>query len=388
MPIINITVREKIAFREADSLPFIVSGNSDYTVAFDFDEEWDKYETKTARFLMGGGYVDVVFDGCECAIPTLSGGGVLEVGVYAGDIHTTTSAEIGVKPCVTSCGEELPAPTPDVYAQIMEKLNSITGGEAVDTEALKAAIDEALAEAKASGEFDGKDGADGADGKDGADGVDGTDGAPGKDGENGVGIASAEMNESYELTLTFTDGNSYTTPILRGPMGSPGLPGKDATPLKIVDVSESSADGGVNVVTFSDASELKVRNGRKGADGVSVTVESVEESTESGGTNVVTFSDGSTLNVKNGKDGATGATGATGPQGEKGEKGDTGATGPQGEKGEKGDTGATGATGPAYTLTDSDRDTIASAVKASLPTLTLTGKDEDGVEHTWTIYGS
>lgn len=340
MPIINITVREKIAFREADSIPFIVSGNSDYTVAFDFDEEWDEYYTKTARFLMGGGYVDVVFDGCECAVPTFSGGGVLEVGVYAGDIHTTTSAEIGVKPCVTSCGEELPAPAPDVYAQIMEKLNSITGGGAesggVSEEALKAAIDEALAEAKASGEFDGKDGVD------------------------GVGIASAEMNSDFTLTLTFTDGNSYTTPILRGPMGSPGLPGKDATPIKITDISESAADGGVNVVTFSDTSELRIRNGRKGSDGTSVTVESVTESTESGGTSVVTFSDGSTLNVKNGADGADGA------------KGDKGDTGPQ---------------GPAYTLTDSDRDTIASAVKASLPTLTLTGKDEDGATHTWTIYG-
>ena len=101
MPIINITVRDKIAYREDGSLPFIVSGNSDYAVVFDFDSEWEEYTTKTARFIMGGGYTDVVFDGCECAIPTLRGGGVLEVGVYAGDIRTTTSAEVGVKPSVT-----------------------------------------------------------------------------------------------------------------------------------------------------------------------------------------------------------------------------------------------------------------------------------------------
>ena len=30
MPVINITVRDKIAYREEDSIPFIVSGNSDY----------------------------------------------------------------------------------------------------------------------------------------------------------------------------------------------------------------------------------------------------------------------------------------------------------------------------------------------------------------------
>ncbi len=162
MPVINIKIRDKIAIREEDSLPFVVSGNSDYAVVFDFDEEWDVYEIKTARFLMGGGYTDVVFEGRECAIPTLRGGGVLEVGVYAGDIHTTTSAEIGVKPCVTSEGEENASPTPDVYAQIMEKLNSLisggTGGGSIDGDALREMIEEALSAAKASGEFDGEDG--------------------------------------------------------------------------------------------------------------------------------------------------------------------------------------------------------------------------------------
>jgi hypothetical protein len=47
-----------------------------------------------------------------------------------------------------------------------------------------------------------------------------------------------------------------------------------------------------------------------------------------------------------------------------------------------------GATGAAYTLTDADKGTIATAVKSSLPTLTLVGTDADGVAHTWTIYGS
>ena len=49
--------------------------------------------------------------------------------------------------------------------------------------------------------------------------------------------------------------------------------------------------------------------------------------------------------------------------------------------------GKTGPRGPAYTLTETDKNTIAAAVKASLEQLTLVGTDEDGVEHTWTIYG-
>lgn len=53
--------------------------------------------------------------------------------------------------------------------------------------------------------------------------------------------------------------------------------------------------------------------GATGADGTSVTVSSVSESTADGGANIVTFSDGKTLTVKNGSKGS---------QGEKGEKGD------------------------------------------------------------------
>ena len=49
-------------------------------------------------------------------------------------------------------------------------------------------------------------------------------------------------------------------------------------------------------------------DGEDGRDGTSVTVSSVTESTEDGGSNVVRFSDGKTLTVKNGKTGADGKT--------------------------------------------------------------------------------
>lgn len=52
-----------------------------------------------------------------------------------------------------------------------------------------------------------------------------------------------------------------------------------------------------------------------------------------------------------------------------------------------GQPGPQGPQGPAYTLTTADRNTIAAAVKASLPTLTVTGIDADGVSHSWTMYG-
>ena len=131
---------------------------------------------------------------------------------------------------------------------------------------LNDAIDSALATAKASGEFDGKDGQDGKAGQDGytpkknvdyfdgedgispvvsvseitgghrititdangtkivdvLDGEPGKDGEDGKDGSNGNGIKSAILNADYTLTLTFDDGTSYTTPSIRGATGATG----------------------------------------------------------------------------------------------------------------------------------------------------------------------
>jgi hypothetical protein len=64
----------------------------------------------------------------------------------------------------------------------------------------------------------------------------------------------------------------------------------------------------VFTVTLTDGTSaaFTVKNGSTGKPGTSVTVKSVTESTEDGGSNVVEFSDGKTLTVKNGKKGADG----------------------------------------------------------------------------------
>lgn len=456
---------------------------------------------------------------------------------------------------------------------------------------LDAAISAALAEAKASGEFDGADGADGVSvtsveqtttstadggtnvitvtlsngqafqfnvkngskgstgeqgiqgekGADGAKGEKGDKGDTGSAGEDGNGIASAVLNSDYTLTLTFTDGTSYTTPSIRGAAGAAGDKGADGTSVTITSTrhsngvtiitfsdgtvvnipdglqgtsgingadgtdgvsvtsveqtTTSTADGGTNVITVTlsngQAFQFNVKNGSKGSQGEqgengekgdtgdkgdSVTVTSVSESSEDGGENVVTFSDGKTVTIKNGSKGSTGDKGENGEDGYsihyatvsadpdgnyecagdpadikigdlildddgsgniyqvttsevspilctllysiKGDKGATGADGTSvtvskvtestasggtnvvtfsdgstlnvknGTDGADGAKGDKGDTGPAYTLTSSDKTAIATEVKNSLPTLTMTGTDEDGATHTWTIYGS
>lgn len=95
MPNINITVREKIAHTISDTC--IVCGNSDYVAIFDFDAEWDAYEVKTARFIWGGTFTDVPFTGNECPVPVILDAVSVLVGVYAGELHTTTAAAVGVR---------------------------------------------------------------------------------------------------------------------------------------------------------------------------------------------------------------------------------------------------------------------------------------------------
>lgn len=86
---------------------------------------------------------------------------------------------------------------------------------------LDEAINDALAQAKASGEFDGKDGKDG---------------------------------YTPQKNVDYFD-------------GQPGKDGKDGTSVTVSKVIESTVDGGSNVVTFSDGNTVTIKNGRKGSTG-------------------------------------------------------------------------------------------------------------------------
>lgn len=130
MNIINVTVRGKIA--RAEGRARVVCGNSDYAVRFDFDEEWAEYTVKTARFVTeDGSYTDVQFEGDDCAVPILRNTRTLLVGVFAGNLRTTTAALIHAVPCITDPDGTPADPTPDVYAQLMERFNAIEAPAAV-----------------------------------------------------------------------------------------------------------------------------------------------------------------------------------------------------------------------------------------------------------------
>ena len=217
MPNINIKIRNKVAKGE---YAVIVCDNSDYTAVFDFDAEWDEYTTKTARFVYCGTYTDVVFTGNSCPIPEIHDTRSLTVGVYAGDLHTTTPAYISCVPSILF-GNGVPAdPTPDVYAQIMELLNKESG-------IWYPAVDDAgnMSWTRSMSETEPQPvNIKGPKGDAGADGV----GIPGADGKDGISptVSVAAITGGNRVTITDAEG-AKTFDVMDGARGASGADGKD-----------------------------------------------------------------------------------------------------------------------------------------------------------------
>lgn len=119
---IIVTVRNKVA---TANKTVYVCGNDDFVIDFDFDQEWDEFPVKTARFIHNGTHTDVVVNGNRCNVPKIKNTHGIKVGVYAGDLRTTTPAHVFAAKSIL-CGSSVPdAPSEDVYNQIMEAVNDI-----------------------------------------------------------------------------------------------------------------------------------------------------------------------------------------------------------------------------------------------------------------------
>lgn len=238
---------------------------------------------------------------------------------------------------------------------------------------LQDATDKALAQAKASGEFDGAPGKDGAPGPAGADGAPGPQGPQGPQGDTGAtgpkGDTGAQgpKGDKGDTGPQGPKGEKGETGATgpAGPVGADGAPGKDGTP------ATHSWNGTVLTITSASgtsSADLKGEKGDKGdtgATGPRGETGATGPQGTAGATgpqgpkgdkgDAFTYSDftAEQLAALKGEKGDTGVqgpkgdTGDIGPQGPKGEKGDTGPRGPQGEQGPQGDTGPKGDTGPA-----------------------------------------
>lgn len=140
MPEINIMIKNKIATK-SNNVTYICD-NSDYVINFDFDDEWDAYDTKTARFAYGGQYTDIVFVGNRCNVPVITNTYAFHIGVFAGDLHTTTPVRVPCRKSILSSASIHADPTPDVYDQLMELIKGLGG---VDPDDIAKAVADYLA---------------------------------------------------------------------------------------------------------------------------------------------------------------------------------------------------------------------------------------------------
>ena len=129
---IKINVADKVA--SAIGSPVIVCGNSNYKITFIFDSEWGAYQEKTARFTFRRDgidkYIDVLFSGNSCTAPILTNIERVSIGVYAGDLRTTTGAEIRCRKSILCLGGlKHEQPPEDVYNQILETVSKKLGSE-------------------------------------------------------------------------------------------------------------------------------------------------------------------------------------------------------------------------------------------------------------------
>lgn len=167
----------------------------------------------------------------DTVIPSIDG---LATEIY---VDTKVAALINSAPEALNTLDELAAALGDDENFATTVTNQIASK--LDASELSTAITETLAQAKTSGEFDGKDGVDG---KDGINGVD------------GVGISSIVQtttstvdNENNIITVTLSNGNTSTFTIKNGSKGSTGDKGDAGkTPVR-----------GTDYWTDADKAEIK-----------------------------------------------------------------------------------------------------------------------------------
>lgn len=135
MPTIDIIIRNKTA--SAVNPPCIVCGNSDYNVKFNFDDEWQAHTNKIGVFAYNrcGEWQSekVLFEGDTCPVPALHGVRSVWIGVTAGDVRTSTPADVPCRMGATDFSDTTEKPSADIWGQILDKLDTVGTVQRINT---------------------------------------------------------------------------------------------------------------------------------------------------------------------------------------------------------------------------------------------------------------
>lgn len=120
-------INNKIIQLDKKTIPLdepLVSYNKGYDANFIFDDEWDGL-IKTVRFINGDKHKEVILENDKCEFPIDIMGSVVEVGVFAGDLKSTTSTYVLFLPSILEKFGVPVDPTPEIYTQIIRMIEEI-----------------------------------------------------------------------------------------------------------------------------------------------------------------------------------------------------------------------------------------------------------------------
>lgn len=145
---IKIAITGRVA--SVVALPEVVADNAEYEVDFALDprEGWDMALPITALFVRrDGSYTARILDAgkTSCTMPPQIGTNIVFVGLTQDDMRTTTPATIKVHQSIrTVAHDPLPAPSEDVYAQILAAYAGlkILSGKGAPTSATQGAVNQ------------------------------------------------------------------------------------------------------------------------------------------------------------------------------------------------------------------------------------------------------
>jgi hypothetical protein len=150
MVVLNFAVQTQV-LKRMDRQILATNSAEFHKATFEFSSEWDGLE-KTAVFSLGGeDYAVMLDENDSCTVPfeVMHGDRNLafEVSVFGNGVNTVLTSSVEAVAVVrgSKAGGAIPAFTPDMYTQIMTKIEEIEIGQ-IDPDAVALAVESYLAD--------------------------------------------------------------------------------------------------------------------------------------------------------------------------------------------------------------------------------------------------